>query len=211
MGLPAQDHYDWATSFTAIEDPDGVLQSITPFPDPDGSSSASEGSEAAEPVVLEAADLNGAVVLTGGKLRLPRRLTFTLSSTASAWNTDDPIVVEGKLDGSPVTIEATPTSANGNIVLRPSQAIDIIDSITIPEQPGAGSLQIGVGDVVFDASRQCQAIKPLGTGNLKLVYGVGLTEALPVTQNLLERIAPREILSDPLATTPTSVGVTLYF
>lgn len=168
----------------------------------------------AAPVVLVAADFNGANMAAGGfVVSLPRSLTITRSNNAAQFSVA-PIVIVGRRGGKEITETLTPSSADGNDTLRTASAFDSITSIALPTQGGTGgTFTIGVQDICAPQGDKFQGVELAATGNIVVRYGepVGSpTDSIPIATaqiGWIKPIAPTRILTGP---GQTSVGLTVY-
>lgn len=163
---------------------------------------------------LTAADFDGAAMLTGGVLDLPRAITITLGNNAGAFNATDPWVLTGFRGGEQVTASFTPTTANGNEKLRSAQAFDRLLTLDIPAQADDdGTYTIGVEDICAPRGGTFTAVKLDDDGPLNVQYGEhegSNTDTLNATGGQLEPIAPSRVLTDPSLTAPTISSLTVY-
>lgn len=183
---------------TELDDVDGVLEAIA---------------TAAEAVALSAADYDGAAVTTDGTAwlkGLPRSITITLSAAVGSYATD-PIVLTGTRNYAAVTESLTPTTADGDEILRGTQLFDAPPSIAVPAQVDtAGTIAIGVGNIGVPAhERRFAAVKAAAAGTLNLDYG-DATDALPASAGEIEPVTPLQVLTSADLTAPTTVGITVY-
>lgn len=168
------------------------------------------------PVVLTSADWNGAAVLAGGFLDLPRSVTMTFSNNAGQF-TANPITITGKRGGLEVTDTVTIT-ANGNTTARPTQIFDQVTSISLPAMGGTGgTITIGVQDICAPAGTTFTGVEVQAATTLNLGYGsddvATQTDAIPITSasvELVRPIAAKRILTSPALAVPTAVGLTVY-
>lgn len=166
----------------------------------------------ASPVALTTADWNGAVVLTGGILDLPRQLTISRSNNAGQFSTA-PIVVTYTRGGITVVDSIVPGNANGNDILRTTQAVEVLQSIALPAQGGTGgTFTIGVEDICCPKGQKFCGIELAANGTLYVQYGEASgaqSDAIPVViaNRCFYEIAPTRVLT---ASGKTAVGVTVY-
>lgn len=172
----------------------------------------------AAPVVLTAADLNGALVssVTGHISGLPRSITITRSNNLGQFSTS-PIVVYGTFGGVDVSETLTPGNVNGNDTLRGVQAFQQITRVEIPTQGGTGgTFTIGVQDIVAPKGDSFGGVELGAAGTLNVQYGEGsgaFTDAIPIATaqvGIPKWIAPTRILTNPGLSSPTTVGLTVY-
>jgi hypothetical protein len=156
------------------------------------------------------ADLNGAQVLTGGVLDLPRTVTITRASVANAYSTD-PIVVTGRRGGDTITDSIAQPNDDGNDTLLGAKLFDVITSIFIPANAlGTASFQIGVGDVGAPAGTRFAGIRAHDAGTINVRFGEGTsgapTDGVP--------FAAGDLRFDPVQASrvlrTTTIGVTVY-
>jgi hypothetical protein len=185
----------------ALIDTDGVLESVAT------SATAQD---------IDGEDLDGAALGDDGYLDLPRTLTVTLSSSAGSYSTD-PIVVRGKRGAEDVVAEFEPPTADGDVTLRHPQAFDRVISIHIPEQVDtSGAITVGVENICAPAGDRFAGVELAATGNLHVQYGEqdgSHTDVIAVPAALVgyvKMIAPSRIITNPAASSPTAVGITLY-
>ncbi len=158
------------------------------------------------PVVLTAADFNGAQILAGGRFDLPRSITINRSNNANQFSVA-PIVVVGTYGGVVVTESLTPANDDGNDTLRPVSAFDHLTSISIPAQAGTGgSFTIGVDYVAAPRGATFTAVELVASGTCEVQYGEPAgspTDTLPsITGRAYFPIGPTRARS--------AVGLILY-
>lgn len=174
----------------------------------------------AAPVALTVADWNGAAITAAGLLDLPRTITITRGNNANQYAVD-PIVLTGLRGGVTVTESLTPSTDDGNDVLRGTQAFDFLISIAMPTQGGTGgTFLIGVQDICAPANGVFCGVELAAAGTLNVGYGgndlaVGNTDAIPIAAGAgsvgaIKPIAPRRILTSTALAAATTVGLTVY-
>lgn len=167
----------------------------------------------AGPVTLVPADFNGAQVLAGGVLDLPRTVTVTRSNNANQFSTN-PIVVTGRRGGDVVVESIAQPNDDGNDELRGTQLFDAIASIAIPTNGGTGgTLQIGVQDIGCPAGSTFLGVKLHADGPLNVQYGERAganTDSIPCLAHSIERCAAKRVLTSPALSAPTVAGLTVY-
>jgi|GEM_PF-3185400 len=166
---------------------------------------------------LKATDFNGtAIGATTGVLDLPRTVTISLSSSVGAY-VASAITLTGKRGGATVTETLTPPDANGNTILRGTQAFDILDSVAFPAQVStAGAFQIGVQDICAPFADKFEGVEIAAAGTINVQYGEGsqaIADAVPVAAALVgtpKRLGASRILTSTALAVPTTAGVTVY-
>lgn len=167
----------------------------------------------AAPVALTVADWNGSAITAAGLLDLPRTITITRGNNAGQYSVAS-IVLTGLRGGVTVTEALTPGSANGNDVLRGTQAFDFLTGIAIPTQGGTGgSFLVGAQDICAPAHSVFCGVELAAAGNLIIGYGGNdtagwVSDTIPVPAvavGFVKDIAPRRILTQSM-----SVGLTVY-
>lgn len=161
-------------------------------------------------------DFDGASILSGGVLDLPRSLTVTLSNTTGAFTTD-PIVVTGRRGGTVTSANFTPSDADGNETLVNAQAFDVVSTVDIPAQVlTTATIQVGVRDICSPSQSRFSGAELAAAGTLNVKYSeesAGPTDAIPVGSGAVgieKRVAPTRVLTDPGLAAPTTVGLTVY-
>jgi len=166
---------------------------------------------------LKATDFNGtAIVSVTGVLDLPRTVTISLSNSVGSY-VASAITLTGTRGGVTVTETLTPPDANGNTVLRGTQAFDVLDSVAFPAQVNtSGAWQIGVQDICAPFGDKFAGAELAAAGTINVQYGEGsqgLPDAIPVAAGLVgipKWFAASRVLTSTALAVPTTVGVTVY-
>lgn len=120
-------------TYAAIADVDAIKTTVSALTDP---------------VEYDGEDLNG--VVGAGTMRPARTVSVTTASETAAYDTTEPILIEGfDPNGNAISEEILLTAANGGETVVGAKAFRNVTKISIPAQPETdGAFTFGVADIM---------------------------------------------------------------
>ncbi|NUP10880.1 MAG: hypothetical protein HOW73_32955 [Polyangiaceae bacterium] len=138
-------------------------------------------------------------------IKAPRRtLTVTTTAVVGAYNTTDPVIFRGMLDGAVAWASVKLISSGGGETVGTSAPLEIVESVEAPAMLlNTGNIRFGVGDAVFGPELPVRIVAG-AAGVFKVRTALGIDRDLSMTAGEIEDLQIQRVLRSN-ATFPLTV------